>query len=309
METCSSLTFDATIAIRHHLSCHPFDKMKLVQHLSIALFFTAGSYSLSAQEPAPLQTNQGKPIAQAHAHNDYEHDRPLLDALAAGFCSVEADIYLIEGQLLVAHDRDKVQPERTLQSLYLDPLKAIAARQKDAAVYPGADAPRFYLLIDLKSEAESTYAALHDVLSGYKNLLTEFGKDGRIQYRAVTVIVSGNRPKATMAGQAVRYAGFDGRLSDLGKADSPSLVPWISDNFGQHFKWRGDGAMPEAEIAKLQSLVAQTHAEGKLLRLWATPDVPAMWDRLRKAGVDWINSDRLGELSAHLGKSKAATQK
>ncbi|MDA0814451.1 MAG: phosphatidylinositol-specific phospholipase C/glycerophosphodiester phosphodiesterase family protein [Verrucomicrobia bacterium] len=282
--------------------------MKLVQHLSIALFFTAG-LSLSGQEPAPIKTIHGKPIAQAHAHNDYEHDRPLLDALAAGFCSVEADIYLIDGHLLVAHDRDKVNPERTLQRLYLEPLKTVAARQKDASVYPGEDAPRFYLLIDLKSEAESTYAALNDVLSDYKNLLTEFGQDGRIQYRAVTVIISGNRPKETMAKQVVRHAGFDGRLSDLGKGDSPSLVPWISDNYGQHFKWRGDGAMPEEEIAKLQSLVAQTHAEGKLLRLWATPDVPAMWDALREAGVDWINSDRLGELSAHLGKPEAATRK
>src|SRR4030095_12119754 len=50
--------------------------------------------------PAFAQT----PLLRAHAHNDYEHTRPLLDALEQGFCSVEADIYLIDGELRVAHD-------------------------------------------------------------------------------------------------------------------------------------------------------------------------------------------------------------
>jgi len=65
-----------------------------------------------------------KPLVNAHAHNDYEHARPLLDALDRGFCSVEADVWLVDGQLLVAHDRGKAKPGRTLQALYLDPLRA-----------------------------------------------------------------------------------------------------------------------------------------------------------------------------------------
>src|SRR5690242_5509037 len=44
------------------------------------------------------------PLTRAHAHNDYEHTRPLLDALDQGFCSVEADVWLIDGELRVAHD-------------------------------------------------------------------------------------------------------------------------------------------------------------------------------------------------------------
>src|SRR5262245_25702012 len=64
-----------------------------------------------------------QPLSRGHAHNDYAHERPLLDALEHGFCSVEADIYLVEGHLLVAHDRGQVQPGRTLQALYLDPLR------------------------------------------------------------------------------------------------------------------------------------------------------------------------------------------
>ena len=63
------------------------------------------------------------PLARAHAHNDYDHTRPLFDALDCGFASIEADIHLVDGMLLVAHDKEDIRPERTLQSLYLDPLR------------------------------------------------------------------------------------------------------------------------------------------------------------------------------------------
>jgi len=78
-----------------------------------------------------------KPLIHAHAHNDYEHTRPLLDALDHGFCSVEADIYLVEDKLLVAHNRRDAKPERTLQALYLDPLRE-RVKRNGGRVFPTA---------------------------------------------------------------------------------------------------------------------------------------------------------------------------
>ena len=54
--------------------------------------------SLAAGPPALVT-----PLRHAHAHNDYAHRRPLWDALDRGFCSVEADIFLSRGELLVGH--------------------------------------------------------------------------------------------------------------------------------------------------------------------------------------------------------------
>ena len=76
-----------------------------------------------ALAPAMVSAADVKPLAQAHAHNDYEHQRPLLDALDHGFTGVEADIWLVNGKLLVAHEEAHIKPERTLEALYLDPLK------------------------------------------------------------------------------------------------------------------------------------------------------------------------------------------
>ena len=116
------------------------------------------------------------PLPRAHAHNDYEHERPLLDALDEGFTSVEADVYLVEGELLVAHNPGDVKPERTLERLYLDPLQERVARH-DGSVY--AEPAPFLLLIDFKSEAESTYQALAARLDKYPKLFTRWTSEGR----------------------------------------------------------------------------------------------------------------------------------
>ena len=186
-----------------------------------------------------------QPLQQAHAHNDYEHERPLLDALDHGFCGVEADIYLVDGKLLVAHDRKDLRLERTLQALYLDPLRERVVAN-GGHVFPKKT--RFTLLIDIKSDANSTYKALAEVLTGYREILSDGEKE-----RAVSVVISGNRAKDLIAASDPRYAGIDGRLDDLDSKLDKSLLPLISDRWGSHFKWDGEGEMPAAERAKLWS--------------------------------------------------------
>ena len=61
-------------------------------------FATASVLGLSL---AAEEEKQITPLPRAHAHNDYEHKRPLLDALEQGFCSV----ITASGLLLVASSR------------------------------------------------------------------------------------------------------------------------------------------------------------------------------------------------------------
>ena len=62
---------------------------------------------------------------------------PLLDALQQGFCSVEADVHLVDGELFVAHDANEIKPDRTLRKLYLEPLLA-RVRAHGGRAYEGA---------------------------------------------------------------------------------------------------------------------------------------------------------------------------
>src|SRR5207244_7981145 len=90
------------------------------------------------------QRSRVVPLPQAHAHNDYEHKRPLQDALDHGFCSVEADVFLVDGQMLVGHDRKDLRPGRTLEKLYLEPLRE-RVRLNGGRVY--SKGPTVFLLI------------------------------------------------------------------------------------------------------------------------------------------------------------------
>src|SRR5262245_2850945 len=128
------------------------------------------------------ETNSPVPLVQAHAHNDYEHARPLFDALERGFCSIEADVWLVDGKLFVAHDRSQVKPERTLETLYLDPIRE-QVRRNGGRLYRGG--PTAILLVDVKSEAEATYKVLREVLKAYGDMLTLF-REGTIQTNAIT---------------------------------------------------------------------------------------------------------------------------
>lgn len=236
------------------------------------------------------------PLIHAHSHNDYEHARPLLDALDHGFCGVEADIYLVDGQLLVAHDRNKVKPERTLQSLYLDPLRA-RVKQNGERVF--ANGPEFTLLIDLKSDWKKIYPVLRAVLTNYADMLTIF-RDGAKQTNAITIVISGSRAKEMFAGETTRYAGYDGLLTDLDLTAPATLIPWISADWKMSFAWRGDGAMPEAEQKKLGEIVAKAHAQGRRVRFWGAPDNENFWRAMRAADVDLINTDDLAGVEKFL---------
>ncbi len=243
-----------------------------------------------------VRATEPKPLPQAHAHNDYEHARPLLDALDHGFCSVEADIWLTPDGLLIGHDKKDLKPGRTLESLYLDPLRE-RIKTNGGRVY--RDGPPFYLLVDVKTEAEATYAALDKVLAGCADILS-VTREGKRDAKAVTVILSGNRASETIAKQSVRYVkSMAGRriwmLTSRRVCIRGSARIWTL-----LFKWNGEGAMPATEREKLRDLVKRTHVQGRKIRFWNTAEKEAMWKELLAAGVDYINTDKLDELQRFL---------
>lgn len=226
----------------------------------------------------------------AHAHNDYEHARPLLDALDHGFSSVEADIYLVDEGLYVSHNRPKPLARKTLQTVYLDPLDSLIATN------PGELRKQpFTLLVDIKSEATRTLRKLIDVMSKYPRI---FPVDSPATYCGV--LISGNRDYDLIL--KTEGVFIDGRPGDLGKGYPAEKMPWISDHFGNWMHWNGKDKPEASEVQQVRNLANRVHAEGKKLRLWAIPDREEAWAILLDAGVDLINTDWLAELDQFLRK-------
>lgn len=237
----------------------------------------------------------------AHAHNDYNHERPLFDALENNFRSIEADVYSRGDSLYVAHNRGDIRPGRTLRALYLEPLR-IYFEEGRGSQYDSTSP--LILLIDFKDQGVPTYKLLDRILHDYEAMLCSVSPEGYHPGR-VMAIISGNRPIEYMQELPKRMAFVDGRMKDLQQGYSPDLMPLVSDNWTNHFSWTGKGDMPEHESAKLKTFVKEAHENGQLIRFWATPDRPgqernAIWKELLEAGVDLINTDDLEGLRAFI---------
>ena len=237
--------------------------------------------------------------ANAHAHNDYLHKRPLLDALDQGFCSVEADVFLVGGKLLVAHEEKSLDASKTLDELYLKPL---AERAKKNGGFIQEKGTEFTLLVDIKRDGEAVYSELKREMETYLGLFTQW-RDPTLFPGAVTVILSGDRPIKTVAAEKYRSVFIDGRLTDLDGTAPVTLMPLVSSSWLESFQWLGLGTMPNDQRERLRDIVAKAHAQGRKIRFWASPDMPSAWQVLLREKVDLINSDRLRELSEFLVKN------
>ncbi len=249
---------------------------------------------------SPTTRLEVQPLERAHAHNDYEHDRPLLDALDHGFTSAEADVWLVDGELHIGHDGPDLG--RTLRSTYLEPLTQRFRENGGSVHRQWRDT--FRLLVDVKSEGRAAWPVIESQLAEYPQLFTAY-RQGRVHERAVTAVISGNRALAAMQAASTRFSFYDGRMGDLGGPLGAELVPLISDNWTRHFTWLGVGPMPEAERARLRTIVATAHARGQEVRFWATPDAAlpnreALWRELVAADVDVLNTDDLAGLQQFL---------
>jgi len=236
--------------------------------------------------------SQGQfPHVQAHAHNDYEHTKPLWNALENGFISVEADVYLIEGKLKVSHEGPK-PGAGTLEQLYLRPLDSLLKRN-NGRVYP--DYPgTFYLMIDSKTEAESTYRAIQNAVAKYEPLLC------KPAHCPVKIFISGNRAVDTMIKEGYQGLALDGRPNDVDKGISSELIPVISDHYSNWSTWKGNTDVTPDDLSGIRELAQRVHTQGKKLRLWAIPDHENAWEALLNAGVDFINTDHLEDLHQFL---------
>lgn len=115
-----------------------------------------GSDTVQVAETITEQTIQKASSAihyNAFSHNDYWRERPLLDALSFRFNCVEADLWLIDGELYVSHDRPEPNPAITFENLYLKPLVA-RIQANGGKVYPDSDRP-FYLILPRRTNKGS----------------------------------------------------------------------------------------------------------------------------------------------------------
>jgi len=237
-------------------------------------------------------------LTNAFAHNDYWHKRPLYDALDNGFTHIEADVYLRNNKLIVAHILPILRRRCTLEKLYLDPLmECINGSNKQENKCPPYP---LTLMIDIKSDANKTYEALKVVLEKYRPILSGYD-NGVYTQRQVTVVISGHKPNELIKAETNRLAFIDEDLLKVKQDTVPNnLYQLASCKYSHLLKWDGKGNFSPFEKQRLRMYVMMAHRFGKKVRLWASPENEVVWRELLDCGVDLINTDKLVRLKNFL---------
>jgi len=248
-----------------------------MKHIFIILF-TAVSIQISAQ-------SKSYSVANAHSHNDYEQEFPFWSAYNQDFGSIEVDIFLHNGQLIVAHDLNQLALNRTLDSLYLKSLRYCLVKNNG---YVFADSTRqLQLMIDIKSRADSTLHKLVEELRSYPEITTN---------ATIKIVISGNRPEPAKFAIYPAYILFDGELSKDYPVFALERIAMLSDNFKRYSNWNGKQIIPEQDRNNLQTAIHKAHRLNKKVRFWNAPDRMSAWSILIELGVDFINTDKITEL-------------
>ncbi|KAI4258520.1 MAG: hypothetical protein L6R42_005040 [Xanthoria sp. 1 TBL-2021] len=268
--------------------------------------------------------NAGIEPISCHSHNDYERQVPLYDALNVGCISIEADIWLQGGDLLIGHTEDSLDRSRTLKSLYLDPLTSIVGdRNPDVDLIDGKDhsgslkgiftansSVSLVLLVDIKTDSADTLPVLRDQLVSLRKqgILTHF--DGtRTIHGPITVVGTGNTNFDTITHEKDRAIFFDAPLeesstdSNLYNKDNSYYASVSFEKAIGKPSLLGD--LSDEQIKKVKDQIQGAHSNGLKVRYWDTPGWPAgekIWGQLWKEGVDVLNADDLKKAKDFLEK-------
>ena len=288
---------------------------------NLADWDTAGSLT-KRQSQWPTDSSADVVPNPCHSHNDYLQKVPLYDALAAGCTGIEADAWLQDDNLLIGHEEDLLSEDKTLQSLYIDPLVEILTYQNDPSSNPqdgnGDGAPvgifntdpktSVVLMIDIKSDGGTTFGAVQSALEPLrsKGWLTHWDGTDVIP-GPITVVGSGDTPfDSIAANETYRDIFFDAPLDKLSGDDeyttdnSYYASAGFDDAIGQTFL----GSLNSDQEGKIKDQIKAANDKGLKARYWDTPTWPVfqrdhIWNVIMCAGAERLSMDDMTAVKEH----------
>lgn len=269
-----------------------------LRHLLLALALTCCG-AAAAQPPVLI-----------HSHNDYAQRVPFYQAYAQQVSSIEADVFLHDGQLLVGHDVEDLRADMTFEALYVEPIVTLFARNGGRA-FRDSD-QTLQLMVELKSETDPTLRAVAALLGRWPEVF-----DPEVNPAAVRVAVTGRVPAPEAFDRYPRFLGFDGAWDADYTPEQLECIALISTNFRDFSQWNGKGTIIPAEKERLEQVIDRAHEQGKPVRFWNAPEGTTVYYTFYDMGIDYINTDNpevcaaffadFGNKNFRIGERRAAS--
>ncbi|WP_418990714.1 alkaline phosphatase [Alistipes sp.] len=232
-----------------------------------------------------------QPPVLIHSHNDYARRVPFWEAYSQQASSIEADVFLRDGRLLVGHDAEDLREEMTFEKLYVEPLVTLFARNGGRA-WSDSDEP-LQLLVELKSETAPTLRAVVALLGRWPGVF-----DPAVNPRGVRVTVTGRVPAPEEFAEYPAWIAFDGVWDIEYTPEQLERVALVSACFGDFSQWNGKGSIVPAELERLKQVIDRAHAWGKPVRFWGAPEGVTVYYTFCNLGIDYVNTDHPAQCAA-----------
>lgn len=247
--------------------------------LSIALLCQIMAY---AQRPVLM-----------HSHNDYCRTAPFYEAYSQKASSIEADVFYIDGELLVGHDLEDLRPDMNFREMYVEPVVRMFHLNGGRA-WKDTSAP-LQLMVELKSDTEPELSAVIDLLSQYHDVFNP---------HAVRVVITGNVPSPNDFSKYPEFITFDGDFNTGYTTDQLRRIALFSTDFGAISKWNGKGNIPSGDLSHINALIDKAHGMGKPIRFWNAPESTDTYQAFLDLGIDYINTDKPAVCAAFYNDDK-----
>jgi alkaline phosphatase len=264
-----------------------WDNLKMRRALLLINLFVCSLFSVQAQYST----------INAHSHNDYSQDIPFFLAYNAHFGSIEADIWAVDGVLLVAHSKAEITATRSLDSLYILPIVRLY-RQNGQKAWRDQSST-FQLMIDLKTAVEPTLSFLVEKLKKYPDVF-----DPGVNKNVIRIVITGNRPAPSDFSKYPLFISFDGNITKKYDAQQLKRIALYSENLKDFTLWNGKGAIRENEEKRLRQIIDSVHGLDKKIRFWNATDEANAWKTFMNMKVDFINTGHIQALSDYLKTNK-----
>lgn len=250
-----------------------------------------------------IQSMAQPSIPHGHSHNDYMQKRPLYEAIELGYGSLEIDVCLDKhNQIRVAHSTVFLSSKKTIEEMYFDPIVKMI-KEKDTLFKYSGSAP-LTLMIDIKTQADSTYIHLKKIFIKYASFITQYKNDQIIYWAPLKICISGNKPWSAMLKDSLLFAKMDGPFF-LGGPDSSlsdfmdinknqvRLMERASTHYKKYLEYKKHFKTEEDLLLDMQVINSLYGEIGIATRFWGVPNTEKKWKVLLLSGVRWINVDKL----------------
>ena len=217
-----------------------------------------------------------------HSHNDYEQERPFFEAYAEKANIIEVDLYLSKGKLKVCHNREDIETAKTVEEMYLEPIKNLSKKGEPIDIT---------LMIDIKDTHQTLFKLFELLDNHYKEQLGD---------KKLKLLVCGDVPNEEELKKYPPYVQFDARLTAEHSAKQLERIGLYSMDFKLFSQWNGKGTMPRQDALAIKQMINKVHAMGKPIRFWGAPDNLNTWKVFTSMHIDVLNTDNIAACSAYV---------